>query len=318
MFLMKSGIVALLTLFVMCGIARAQDQQAESLSDADAEKLAADVGSADAQVQKDALTRMEQLIRSSPIAMKDHMIKKWASALSSAHQFHQLGLWTQVIINAVPYETASVESLQRFRARALLDQGGWERALFAAKGLYNVARLDHMDGAIASMTQCLKSASTAGSRRSDPGIVERFKQEQQQGAQATTRPATGPSADATPSSAPSDDTTASTQPTSVLASIRYIGQFNVFGNGMKKMMGNDYQSLLGRGNLLLLADQTKQARKVFKHALEVADDEHRAEAAENLARVIKAEDGAVGPAKAWLEKWRHDEEKQSAEAPAAR
>ena len=58
--------------------------------------------------------------------------------------------------------------------------------------------------------------------------------------------------------------------------------------------------MIERGNLLLLADQPKEAMACF-HAAYLAANVHAewAEAASRIAACMKAEDGTIGLANAW-------------------
>ncbi len=68
-----------------------------------------------------------------------------------------------------------------------------------------------------------------------------------------------------------------------------------------KPRAEDYRSLLAAENLLLLAHQPAAARPLFERAYSLANDHDLPAATENLARCMKAEDGNITRANAWLE-----------------
>lgn len=212
-----------------------------------------------------------------PHVLADHL-HAWCDPMMQIGQFSDVAVYTQSIIENLPRETNLIVELQIFRARALLYQGAWDRALISAKGMYNVAPLDRMDEALALMLECLKNA-----RDNDPDIIERFKIEQIRGAaaQSVSAPATNQSS-----------VLLSIQPPKIIAE-RYQ-------KAIARIKGEGYRALVSRGNLLLLADRVPEARKCFERAYQIAEEKNLLEATESLARVMKAEDGATGRATAWL------------------
>jgi hypothetical protein len=54
------------------------------------------------------------------------------------------------------------------------------------------------------------------------------------------------------------------------------------------------------GDLLLLADRPKEARAAFEKAYTLASDKDLATASESIARCMRAEDGSIGRANAWV------------------
>ena len=72
-----------------------------------------------------------------------------------------------------------------------------------------------------------------------------------------------------------------------------------YAAAIQQYTGADYASLLRSGNLLLLAEQAKEAQPVFERACAVAGEKDLAAATESIARRMRAEDGAIGRANAW-------------------
>jgi hypothetical protein len=129
--------------------------------------------------------------------------------------------------------------------------------------------------AISLIGQCLYDGN-----ETHPGIVTQFRREQSDG--KTFDPTKNTSS---PRSAVLDGIKIDPKP---------------YEEALKAIKGDDFKSLCARGNLLLLADRATEAKQVFEHAYELADDGQVGAASENIARAIKAEDGTIGRANAWV------------------
>jgi len=280
----------------MAGAPTAADAQA-TLSAEEAKKIATDVQTLTGQAQDAAMDKMQAAVRADPAGTKDYVIDQWCDALFAAHQPGKVTVLTFLTINAVPYDTSAVVTLQKIRVRAYLRMAAWDHAVQAGKGLYNVCPVDQVDDAVNLLTAALKGATKHLPKYNDRTLVERFQLEQKHGATITTPIPT----EASPSTNPSAR--------SVLASI--VVAERRWGPGLKAMKGNDYLSLIGRANLLLLNDQTEEARKALDQAKATVDAEHEGDVTEAISRLLKAEDGSVGRARAWL----HDHGKATDSAP---
>lgn len=178
------------------------------------------------------------------------------------------------ILNA-PDLTTQVTQLQKLRVDALSRDGKYEQALVEAKSLYNVAYLQQTQASIEKLAACLTQAPGRGDVAAD-----QFKSQQVAGVRSTTRPSY--SADKLGQNV-LETITVPMQPyeKAVLA----------------KLASEDFVSLIGRGNLLLLADRPKEALKYFESAQSIAKGPSQTSTAiEAIAREIRAESGAVGPA----------------------
>jgi tetratricopeptide (TPR) repeat protein len=228
------------------------------------------------------LPKLAAIVKMYPEEMAERA-DEWMQPLMDVHRFSNVAAMSQQIIEAIPWDTKAIMKVQAYRARALLYQGAWDRALFNAKGMFNIATLDKHDDAINLMDECLKDARLA----KDPEIIQRFNAEQVTGAlPPTTQPA-----GAAPAS----------KPATVLQSITCGDQYRaMLRRAVEHVQGTDYKAFAGCGNLYLLADQPVEAKKYFERAYQIAPPEALAEATENLARVMKAEDGGIGRANAWL------------------
>ncbi len=174
-------------------------------------------------------------------------------------------------------QTREIESLLKLRIDALIALGKAEQALAESKSLFNVASMVGTAEAILTVAQCINAA-----RPTDVAMFNRFREEQMAGADVmgAAQPATMP-----------------IQRSTVLDSIKVDPK--VFNEAMAKVTGEDAQSLMARGNLLLLADRVKEARPVFERLYSLSNSD-LTEASEALARLMKAEDGTIGRANLWI------------------
>lgn len=177
-------------------------------------------------------------------------------------------------ILASPAETRSVEVVLQMRVKALLALGKTDEALAASKSLFNIASMNGTSEAILAVAECLNAAHPT-----DPEIFNRFREEQMAG--ASLPPVTQP--------VPVKCT--------VLAAIKVDSK--AYDEALKKIPAEDAAGLMARGNLLLLADRVKDARAIFERLYSLAGSDIN-ESSEALARCIKAEDGTIGRANAWV------------------
>ena len=183
-----------------------------------------------------------------------------------------------------PFHSDSVAALEKLRAKALLAQNKPAEALAAAKAYYNTALLKDTADAIDTVALCLIRATP-----DEPGIGRRFKRQQVAGSQApsTTQPAA------------SDDLGPP-----ILPAIKVDPA--PFEQAIAAMPpSQDFKSLVMKGNLLLAADKTKEARTVFEEAYLVVPPERAGDAVENIARAIRADAACIGPANAYIQSERN-------------
>ncbi len=165
--------------------------------------------------------------------------------------------------------------------KSLLASGKAKEALPDAKSLYNVCSMANTSNAILLLAECLGAANPE-----DKGIVDRLKVEQLAGAEL---PSTQPS------TKPAD---AGDKQQKVMDSIQIDSA--PYDAAIKQITGEDYASLLKRGNLLLLIDRAKEAKPLFERAYSLCADAQLTQASESIARQIKAENHAIGRANAWV------------------
>jgi len=197
----------------------------------------------------------------------------WLRAMIKAKLYQEAAdLAWEGVLN-YPWETRSVETVLTHRVDALLALGKPQEALAAAKSLFNVASMGGTSDAILKLAECLNAA-----RPEEKDVFVHFRDEQIAG--AATQPAKG----------------ARSGPT-VMSSIKV--EATPYLEALKKLTGEDYQSLLGRGNLLLMADRGKEAREIFERMYSLAGTD-LVESSEAIARSMKAEDGSIGRANTWV------------------
>jgi tetratricopeptide (TPR) repeat protein len=182
-----------------------------------------------------------------------------------------------------PTDPGRLATLQRFRTLALLQGGHPAQALEAAKGLFNVTPMENTDRALLLLAQALAAAHP-----DQADLVERFRAEQKAG--ASTRPVDNPT----------------TRPGVIMASIHVDDApyaVAIANNDPDRYVINshEYKDLVNRGNLLLLADRSEEALANYQRMARLAvDDRQKAQANEGIARALKAQASAIGPANRWI------------------
>jgi tetratricopeptide (TPR) repeat protein len=251
-----------------------------------------------AQIQQAVATIRNQLLVASPsdrkatvqgLAQQGH----WLEKLKEAQQQEEIVRLAQEATLAVPWDVWLIEYVQYYRVLALRKLGKPQQALAVAKGLFNVCRMKNTANDLLLIVSCLRAAYPG-----DAAVIDRFRQEQTAGAELTDQlPTPDPSAGSGQASQLSTLNGIGLR-SSVLDSVKIDG--TPYDAAIQQYTGEDYTNLVARGNLLLLADRAKEARPVFERAYAVASDKDLAEATESIARCIRAEDGTIGRANAWL------------------
>jgi len=202
-------------------------------------------------------------------------------ALLEAQRFEECLDICRLAINYMAGTTEFVEQLQEYRIEALLALGRHDDALANAKVLYNVASMKGTARAMRVFCQCLELA-----RPDDKGIIDRFKAEQIAGAKQTL-------------------VAQPRQPGTVLGSIRLsIADSRLYEDRIAKNRQasvDDMSWRSGLGNGLLLEDRPDEALQVMEELCQATTKgENLKHAIENVARAIKAQDGAIGRANAYI------------------
>jgi len=171
--------------------------------------------------------------------------------------------------------TRGLSHMLRLRAQALVALGRPQDALLTAKMYYNVCALQDTDDAIDQVAICLDAVNP-----NDDSVSRRFRAEQMMA---------------------SSDPGAASQPSATLKSLRIDpGIFDqpVWNKWVERRRFDDK---IGYGNLLLVVDRGREAEKVFRGQLKVAKTvQQHTTAIEGIARSLRAEDGNLARANAWL------------------
>lgn len=198
-------------------------------------------------------------------------------------------------ILANPFNGGHVAGFESVRTKNFLKQGKPTEALPHAKAYYNCCAMVTTHHAIDLLEQCLSAAHPE-----DPGIAERFRQQQEAGA------TTQPSSTASANSPQAGSGQAFTQPTAddqnlgapILPTIKIDPA--PWQQAVDAHNGTSYHQLVCKGNLLLISDRVKEAREAFEQAQAIASPSNLSRSIENIARAIRAENGCVGPANAYI------------------
>jgi hypothetical protein len=137
----------------------------------------------------------------------------------------------------------------------------------------------------------LVAEALAAARPADKGIVQRFRLEQL--AEYTPRPTPGQAPGCIEAFPPPEPKLGAT-----LAEVA-VGK-TPYDQPPVLEYTDRFLALSGAGNLLLLQDKPKKAMQSFERAYRVASEEQLADATENVARAMRAEDGSIARANAWL------------------
>jgi hypothetical protein len=178
-----------------------------------------------------------------------------------------------------------VEKFLEMRVQAKLKQDKAAEALPLARSYYNVCSLTRTSAAIDLVSMCMIEDHTSPN---PTAAARKFRMQQVKGA-------TAPAA-----ASASDATSAAAKEKSVLDDLKVDGAAYEKAARELEARGDNYLRLIERGNLLLLANQPTAAKALFNKAYAVASDAQLAEATESVARAMRAEDGTVGRANAWI------------------
>ena len=245
---------------------------------------AGEVNSIEAAIESDDSFQVQQALNKAVGLLSDpknagraaESLPAWLHDLIGLGRFDETEDFAVAVINAHPADIRLIETCQQARIRSKLLANKPQEALPLAKGLYNVCLMADTSKAIDLISECLYDINANG----DPAAaVREFKLQQIQGA-ATTQPST------------SDQNT--------LSQIKLDPA--PFSLGLKhvELLDNTWEAAMGKGNLLLLAGEPNEAARVFDKAYALASDSNLPAATEAIARAMRAQDGTVGRANAWI------------------
>ena len=254
----------------------------------DAKDLAAQLANRGTPEQTAALAKVRSIIKTEAASGFRQFQNHFLPAMLKGGLNEETAEMAMVMILTHPENPQTLWELQDARTRALLAMGKAKEALASGKSAFNIAPMEYTADAIQRLAECLAAANP-----DDPQVAKRFMQEQTMGAELlpTTQPA---------------QSDIRTSP--MLKAIKVdatIYDEAIRQGGQKQYV--KYVALAGQGNLLLLADRPAEARPLFENAYSLATDKDLPAATENLARVMKAEDGTIGRANSWLLSLRPEE-----------
>lgn len=275
---------ALAACLVLCcpspGAPSAQEREAQRRA------ILTDLGSGDASKVQGAIQRIAQALEADPKQAASDVAQKYLPAMLKAGRHAEAQALAREAILAYPLDATVLFHLQRARVESLLAESKVQEALAAAKGLYNVCPMDRSGEAIALVAEALEKSPQGGTAK-----AAQFRLEQLRGAAIET---------AGPATRASDIVTG--QPamrSAVLAAIQVDGAEYA---QLLKELGSDEaaEALIARGNLLLLADRGAEALAVFQQAYTIAPAKQLAQVSEGIARALRAADGTLGRANAFV------------------
>ena len=235
------------------------------------EVLAERLASPDATVVNTAVDDIQKRLQSDPDRSIDLLRQLWLQPLQDAERFDLVERLSHCAILAGADRINDVEFFQEIRVRALLAADKPQEALSQAKALFNVSGMRNTEKVLGLLAQCLRAAHPENQK-----LLVQLAREQKLG--AATRPA---------SDSPSTG--------GLLVSIRIDAV--VYQAAIQRTSKDDYRSQVAKGNLLLLAGRTQEAKALFE---KMAQHSGYLDCHENVARAIRAEDGTIGRANGYL------------------
>jgi hypothetical protein len=209
---------------------------------------------------------------------------KWGDEFLRARRYAELLPLCKLGIFRMAHErTYHASGLQRMRVLCLLGLGRRREALSHARLYYDMCVTSETAEAVRLVIRCLREA-----RPGDAAVVERFKAEQVAGAELTNDP-------------PAQDV----RDGSVLAGIPLpaedAAELGREVDVRRASAARDFGSRTALGNFLVMAGRAEEAVQVFEDALEdAATPGNAADALENVAIAIRACDGTIGRANAYI------------------
>ena len=277
----------------------AQAPEAAPKPKTEAEILGEQIKSPDPAIAQQAIDTIERKFREHP---QQAEINLWAEAMLKAKRCEKLPEMTLTAILNRP-NRIHCEILQRFRVKALLQLNRPAEALVQARSYYNIAPWSGTAEAIELVSQCLTAAYPQ-----DPEIAQRFRMQQLAGATIAAGPAVG---DATPSTQPAISPSAgqALSPADILrgkapAEQTVLNSIAVdpkpYEQAIAAGSGDNWDTWDMQAALLLLANRTAEAQQAAERAYAVAPAGALVRASELVAIVIRARDGCIGRANAWV------------------
>ena len=242
-------------------------------------QIAAELGSAGPASVDLAEADIRNMVKYHALSCRRQLRRSWLPELMEKRQYQFVAEIARREIFNTPAWPANIQRALRFRIAALLALGQSREALAEAKSLFNECTMRNTGATLSIVARCLRAALPDGAAES-----RRLKREQIAGAKA-----------------PQPGTQAAT--CAVLSGIKVDAAPYLMRAWSR--LGQGYYDLMGRGDLLLLADKPKAAMVCFLSAYAASEQAWQlTQAAGRIAACIKAEDGTIGRANAWVDKTR--------------
>ena len=239
--------------------------------------IAADLAANKPAQTADAILRIKVLVKHFPYQCDWRLAVNWLPVLLARGQYPAVADLAKREIFAVPGNTEYVQQLLVQRIRALLAMHKDTAALSEAKSLFDFCDMRETATAMKLLARCLKAALPDGAYE-----VREFKQQQIAGA-AIPKPGSPPVTCA------------------VLAAIKIHAAPYLLAAWADT--GQQLSNIIARGNLLLLAGHIRHARACMNCAYAIAATPAQlTAAARRIAACIKAQDGTIGRANAWVDR----------------
>jgi hypothetical protein len=219
-------------------------------------------------------------------------LPKWGEPLLAAKFYTDAKQLAELIVLRRALDPGAFEAAQKYWVTACIRQAtaqtppskaAWREALPHAKGYYNAAALPNSAEAANLLAQVLAQVK-------DTATAAAFLNQQ----------------------ATADASSPTSRPSEILKSIQcdktHFDFAIQFLKGRVGASGESYSSLMSRGDYYLVDDQPAEARKCFEGACRVAGNNAKQvrEAVEGVARAMRAQDGNVAHANAFIESLRED------------
>jgi hypothetical protein len=273
--------VQLCSFLILTGVACRFALAAPAPTQSDIDKVNTGIKSSDKGPQDAAIAQIKDLIASAhPVR---NLWVDWIPGLmkdgrnDDAAELALLGSCERPDLNAIV-------PMMELRVNALLASGKNDDALAAAKSYYNVCDMKLTGKAVDMLALCL-----ARTHPDDLEIARRFRNEQA-------------ASSASPQASASAATTTPTTQTSPMLKAIVIDQ-RIWDDSIKTWAAktSPVSARAGYGDLLLAADRGADAEKAYREMYQLAATQaDLTTAIEGIARSLRAEDGNVGRANAWL------------------
>jgi hypothetical protein len=246
--------------------------------------------------QEDAVGHIRALVITDPRAAALGL-GDLVAPLLDAKQYPLIEQVASSSITERPFDPDNVQIAQRALVAALIGEGKYKEALKAAKGYYNVVALASTTDAIDLIAQILNLSNS-------PELAARFRSEQLAVTETEKQPGPTTQSASALDSPPTQDADIG-QNQDIFKSVSVDG--SLYDSALDKLQssagsrGFSCSNLIGQGNLMLLSDRAPEARQCFEDACRAAvKPKDLRQAVEGIARAIRAEDGNVARANAFI------------------